>query len=82
MSYKYPKSMKSVFKNINLDIKKFDIIGITGPSGAGKSTFINCLIGLLKPHSGEINIDQIVYLTILEHGKINRICATTSIFNR
>ena len=50
--------MKSVFKNINLDIKKFDIIGITGPSGAGKSTFINCLIGLLKPTSGEINIDQ------------------------
>lgn len=58
LSYKYPKSMKTVFKNINLDIKKFDIIGITGPSGAGKSTFINCLIGLLKPTSGEINIDQ------------------------
>jgi ATP-binding cassette, subfamily B, bacterial PglK len=58
LSYMYPKSKKFVFRNINLDIKKFDIIGITGPSGAGKSTFINCLIGLLNPSNGEINIDQ------------------------
>ena len=58
LSYIYPKSKKFVFRNINLDIKKFDIIGITGPSGVGKSTFINCLIGLLKPSNGEIIIDQ------------------------
>ena len=58
LSYMYPKSKKFVFRNINLDIKKFDIIGITGPSGVGKSTFINCLIGLLKPSNGEIIIDQ------------------------
>jgi len=58
LSYSYPKSKKKVFKNINLNIKKFDIIGLTGPSGSGKSTFINCLTGLLTPTMGEIKIDR------------------------
>ena len=58
LSYSYPKSKKKVFKNINLNIKKFDIIGLTGPSGSGKSTFINCLTGLLTPTKGEIKIDR------------------------
>ena len=58
LSYSYPKSKKKVFKNINLNIKKFDIIGLTGPSGSGKSTLINCLTGLLTPTKGEIKIDR------------------------
>jgi ABC-type multidrug transport system fused ATPase/permease subunit len=58
LSYSYPKSKKIVFKNINLNIDKFDIIGLTGSSGSGKSTFINCLIGLLNPTKGEIKLDS------------------------
>ena len=58
LSYSYPKQKKIVFKNINLNINKFDIIGLTGPSGSGKSTFLNCLIGLLNPTRGTIKIDK------------------------
>ena len=35
------------------------IITIDGPSGSGKTTFINILMGLLKPTSGNILIDGI-----------------------
>lgn len=40
--------------NINLDIRKGEILGIIGHTGSGKSTFIQHLNGLLKPSSGEI----------------------------
>ena len=45
-------------KNINLKIERGDKIGIIGLSGSGKSTFINLLIGLLKPNNGEILVDD------------------------
>lgn len=45
---------KQILKNINLDIHKGEIIGIIGASGAGKTTFLNTLIGFLKPDSGDV----------------------------
>lgn len=53
-SYKENK----VLENINLEIKKGDVIGIVGKTGSGKSTFIDLLLGLKKPNSGNILIDD------------------------
>ena len=47
-----------VLENINIEIKKGDVIGIVGKTGAGKSTFIDLLLGLKKPSSGNIFIDE------------------------
>src|SRR5574344_1919672 len=47
----------TVLKEINLEIKKGEIISIIGPSGTGKSTFLRCLNLLEKPTGGEIIID-------------------------
>ena len=44
----------NVFNNLNLEIKKGEIVSIIGPSGKGKSTFLRCLIGLEEFSSGEI----------------------------
>ena len=44
-------------KNINLEIKKGDFIGIAGLSGAGKTTLVDVISGLLIPTTGEIFID-------------------------
>lgn len=41
-------------KNLNLNIKEGQFVGIIGPNGAGKSTTLNLIAGLLKPYSGKI----------------------------
>ncbi|MGL5931560.1 MAG: amino acid ABC transporter ATP-binding protein [Cetobacterium sp.] len=43
-----------VFKNLNLEIEKGEVVSIIGPSGRGKSTFLRCVIGLETYDSGEI----------------------------
>lgn len=45
-------------QNINLTIKDGEFICIVGPSGCGKTTFLNTVVGLLKPSKGEILLDQ------------------------
>ena len=43
--------------NINIDLKKGEILAICGENGAGKSTLMKILYGLEKPDSGEIIIN-------------------------
>ncbi|MCA1581348.1 MAG: ATP-binding cassette domain-containing protein [Acidobacteria bacterium] len=40
--------------NVDLTIRKGEILGVLGPNGAGKTTFVNCISGLEKPTSGRI----------------------------
>ena len=44
----------SVLKNINLKIKKGELISLTGPSGSGKSTLLHIIALLDQPTSGEV----------------------------
>lgn len=44
---------KEVLREINLEVKPGEIIGLLGPSGAGKTTLINILTGQLCPGKGE-----------------------------
>ena len=55
LSFSYGK--KKILNNLNFEIKKGDVFGITGLSGSGKTTILNLLLGLIKPDSGEILID-------------------------
>tara|TARA_B110000858_G_scaffold179201_1_gene215694 strand:- start:844 stop:2565 length:1722 start_codon:yes stop_codon:yes gene_type:complete len=57
VTFKYSESSNTILKKINLEIKKFQSIGIYGKSGAGKSTILNLILGLLNPTSGLIKID-------------------------
>ena len=45
-----------VLKNINFSLKEGEILTLLGPSESGKSTILNILTKLLKPTSGEVNI--------------------------
>lgn len=49
---------KIVLKDINLDIKKGKKIAFIGPSGSGKSTLVDIIIGLYRPISGQIFVDN------------------------
>lgn len=59
VSFKYENNKQTIFENANLSIKRNSHIGIFGPSGSGKSTLADLLVGLLKPFSGEILIDDV-----------------------
>lgn len=57
-----------VLKDLNLELKKGEILGILGPSGSGKSTILNILAHILEPTTGEVKIDgQIGYMFQRDH---------------
>ena len=43
-------------KNIDLEVKKGEILGLVGTNGAGKSTLLKIITGVLTPTTGEIKI--------------------------
>ena len=43
-----------VFRNIDFDVGKREIVAIVGPSGCGKTTLLRCIDGLLPHDAGEI----------------------------
>lgn len=47
-----------VLKDISLEVKPGEMVGLIGLNGAGKSTMIKHIIGLLKPKKGSIEINQ------------------------
>jgi len=48
-----------ILSKINLDILQGEKMVVLGASGCGKTTLLRHMIGLMKPHSGEIYIDNI-----------------------
>lgn len=58
--FSYRGSKKEILTNFNLTINKNDVIGIVGKTGSGKSTFIEVLLGLLRPRSGKIIVDNTI----------------------
>lgn len=57
-----------VLKNVDLAVKKGEVICIIGPSGAGKSTYLRSLIHLEEITSGKIFVEDKLFL----HRKHNR----------
>jgi ABC-type multidrug transport system fused ATPase/permease subunit len=49
---------RKILDNINFSIYQNEIVGLLGPNGVGKSTIFNLIIGLLKPQSGSIEINN------------------------
>ena len=52
---------QNILENINLEVKKGEIISIIGPSGSGKSTLIRCMNHMVIPSSGYVSFkDEIL----------------------
>ncbi len=57
-NFKYDKSNENyLLKDIELEIKKNQKIGLVGPSGVGKSTILDFITGLINPKADEIILD-------------------------
>jgi ABC-type Mn2+/Zn2+ transport system ATPase subunit len=50
-----------IVPNISLSVYKNDFIGLVGPNGAGKTTFLKTLLGSIKPLSGTIIKDDLIF---------------------
>ena len=50
---------KKVVRDINITIKRREIVGLLGPNGAGKTTTFYIIVGLVKPETGSIILDKI-----------------------
>ena len=72
LTYAYPGGGK-VLDNFNVCIGKGEYVGFRGYSGVGKSTLFNLLLGLLKPTSGEIFIDDTLLTPQVQSSWLRRV---------
>jgi len=59
-------------EDLSFGIEKGEIFGYLGPNGSGKTTTIRCLMGLLRPTSGQCHIlgERIVHGKATQHKRI------------
>jgi lipopolysaccharide export system ATP-binding protein len=51
-------SKRTVVDHISVSVEQGEIVGLLGPNGAGKTTSFYMIVGLVKPNSGEIFLDE------------------------
>lgn len=57
ISFKFEKD-KPLIKDLSLDLKIGEVLGLTGASGSGKSTLGRILLGFLTPDSGKVLVNS------------------------
>ena len=57
----------TVLKNINLTIRKGEVVGIIGKNGSGKSTLLSIIAGTIKPNTGRVYVNGTLF-PLLELG--------------
>jgi lipopolysaccharide export system ATP-binding protein len=48
---------RTVVKDISIDVKQGEIVGLLGTNGAGKTTSFYMMVGLVKPNAGQVVMD-------------------------
>ncbi len=50
---------RTVANNVSVEVKQGEIVGLLGPNGAGKTTSFYMIVGMVKPNSGKIFLDDV-----------------------
>lgn len=76
---------KQVFQNLSVTIQPGQRVGLVGFSGSGKSTFVNLILRVFDPQSGQIIIDGVDIRDMTQealHAQISLIPQDPSLFHR
>jgi len=68
-SYKHLNGNITLFNNLNLKVKKGDLVALVGPSGSGKSSLLHLLALLDDPTKGDIKINDVFTKKFLDEKK-------------
>ena len=49
---------RTVVRNLSMEMRQGEVVGILGPNGAGKTTTFYMILGLAKPNSGQVLFDN------------------------
>ena len=49
---------RTVANNVSVELKQGEIVGLLGPNGAGKTTTFYMIVGLIKPNSGKVFLED------------------------
>ncbi len=69
-SFGYGQNKKTLFENVNVDIKKGEKICIVGRNGIGKTTFLKLLLQELSPEKGRVKIGHNVTFGYYDQGQL------------
>jgi lipopolysaccharide export system ATP-binding protein len=77
---------RPVVNDISFDISPGEIVGLLGPNGAGKTTTFYSVVGIIKPDSGRVTLDNQVMSGLPIHKRaragIGYLPQETSVFRR
>ena len=59
VSFRYPNTEVPVLNHINVTLKKGESVALVGPNGAGKTTLARILLGLYRPQTGTIHVENV-----------------------
>ena len=49
---------RTVVKEVSVNVHQGEIVGLLGPNGAGKTTTFYMMVGIIKPYSGKVFLDD------------------------
>ncbi|MGM0602200.1 MAG: LPS export ABC transporter ATP-binding protein, partial [Bacillota bacterium] len=77
---------EKVVNEVDIDLKRGEIVGLLGPNGAGKTTTFYMILGLVEPDAGEVFFDnkKISHLPVYKRARlgIGYLPQETSIFRK
>ena len=55
----FRRGKRTVLDGVSLSFRSGEVVGLLGRNGAGKTTLLRLMLGLMRPHGGEVTLDGI-----------------------